>query len=200
MKTWLRIFSLALLLMLPGLASAAEQLKLAEISQYLNSITTLRSDFRQINDDGSISTGTLYIRRPGRMRFEYDPPEQALVIAAASAVVIIDRKSNQASETYPLRRTPLSLILGRDIDLTRAKMVRDARFDGEATIVTAVDPEYLENGFIQMRFTDSPTRLTGWIIQDTSGARTEIVLGAFETGMDLPSTLFDPDREKANRR
>ena len=75
----------------PALAGAAEQLSLAQISAYLNGISTAKSDFTQINDDGSISTGTLYIRRPGRMRFEYDPPEQALVIAAASAVVPLEQ-------------------------------------------------------------------------------------------------------------
>ncbi|ABG29772.1 outer membrane lipoprotein carrier protein, putative [Roseobacter denitrificans OCh 114] len=186
--------------MIPVASAAAEQLKLAEISAYLNSLETLKGTFRQINDDGSVSTGQLYIRRPGRMRFEYDPPEQALVIAAASAVVIIDRKSNQPSETYPLSRTPLSLLLGRDIDLTRAAMVRNARFDGTATIVTAEDPDNLENGFLEMYFTDQPTRLEQWVIHDASGAQTRVILDAFETGMELPNSLFDADREKGRDR
>ena len=184
----------------PGWASAAEQLSLAQISAYLNSLTTLKSDCRQINDDGTVSTGTLYIRRPGRMRFEYDPPEQALVIAAASAVYIIDRKSNQLPETYPLRRTPLSLILGRNIDLTRANMVRQAQFDGAATIVTAADPDNPDTGFIELTFTDSPTQLREWVIYDAAGGQTKVVLGAFETGMSLPSSLFNPDLERNSDR
>lgn len=185
---------------LPAMSLAAEQLSLAEISAYLNSLGTVKSDFRQLNDDGSVSTGTLYIRRPGRMRFEYNPPEQALVIAAASAVVIIDRKSNQPAETYPLRRTPLSLVLARNIDLTRSKMVRDAQFDGTSTTVTARDPDNPENGTIEMKFTDSPTQLEQWVITDAAGGRTTIVLNTFETGMDLPSVLFDADRAKNSER
>lgn len=201
MTTLTRMIVAATFALWPALSGAAEQLKLAEISSYLNSITTLKSDFRQYNADGSVSTGTLYIRRPGRMRFEYDPPEQALVIAAASAIVIIDKKSNQPSETYPLRRTPLSLILDRNIDLTRANMVRNARFDGEATIVTAFVPDEPDAGHIEMAFTDAPTRLRDWVIHDAAGGQTKVVLGAFETGIELPSTLFDADREKnrANR-
>lgn len=195
-----RILLVACLSLVPAASGAAEQLKLAEISAYLNSLETLKGDFRQINDDGSVSTGQLYIRRPGRMRFEYDPPDQALVIAAASAVVIIDRKSNQPSETYPLSRTPLSLLLGRDIDLTRAAMVRNARFDGTWTIVTAEDPDNLENGYLEMYFTDQPTRLEQWVIHDASGGRTRVVLGEFETGINLPNSLFDPDREKSRDR
>ncbi len=200
MKPLLRSLFIVWLMAWPVSSWAAEQLKLADISAYLNSLTTLRADFQQINDDGSVSTGELYIRRPGRMRFEYDPPEEALVIAAASAVVIIDRKSNQPSETYPLSRTPLSLILGRNIDLTRANMVRNARFDGTATIVTAEDPDNLENGYIELTFTDNPTQLREWVIHDATGAQTRVVLGAFETGMTLPNSLFDADREKSRSR
>jgi outer membrane lipoprotein-sorting protein len=179
---------------------AAERLMLADISDYLNSMTTLKSSFRQINDDGSVSTGQLYIRKPGRMRFEYDPPEQALVIAAASAIVVIDGKSNQQSQTYPLNRTPLALVLRQNIDLTRSNMVREARFDGVSTVVTAFDPKEPDSGFIEMTFTDNPTRLREWVIHDASGAKTKVILGTPETGMPLPSSLFDADREKGRRR
>lgn len=191
-----RILVMCLVCMWPALSNAAEQLKLAEISSYLNGLSTLKTDFRQINDDGSISTGVLYISRPGKMRFEYDPPEQALVLASASAVYIIDRKSNLPPETYPLRRTPLSLILSRNIDLTRAKLVRDARFDGTSTIVTVVDPDNSDSGTLEMSFTDSPIRLEQWVIYDASGGRTTVILGEYETGMSLPNALFDPDRER----
>ncbi|MGZ2255881.1 LolA family protein [Roseobacter sp. A03A-229] len=173
-------------------SAAAEKLSLNEISSYLNSLKTAQGAFTQINDDGSISTGTLYISRPGKMRFEYDPPEQALVLASANAVVIIDRKSNQPPETYPLSRTPLSLILARQVNLGQARMVIGHDFDGTATIVTAQDPKNAEYGTIQMSFTDNPVQLRQWVINDANGGRTTVVLGAFETGVSLRNTLFDP--------
>ena len=114
-------------------------------------------------------------------------------------MVIIDRKSNQPPETYPLNRTPLSLILGRNIDLTRANMVQQARFDGTATTVTARDPDNPENGFIDLSFTDNPTQLRQWVIHDANGGQTTVILGAFESGMSLPNTLFDADREVSSR-
>lgn len=185
---------------LPGFASAAERLTLAELSDYLNGITTLKSQFSQFNGDGSSSTGTLFIRRPGLMRFEYDPPAEAVVLAEAQAILIFDGKSNQPPETYPLRRTPLSLILARNIDLTRARMVKEARFDGSTTTVTAYDPDQPDIGFIELVFTDNPTQLREWVITDSSGARTQVVLNTFETGMDLPRSLFSADLERRNRR
>ncbi|WP_300057080.1 outer membrane lipoprotein carrier protein LolA [uncultured Roseobacter sp.] len=172
--------------------AAAEKLSLNEISAYLNSLKTAQGEFTQINDDGSISTGTLYISRPGKMRFEYDPPEQALVLASANAVVIIDKKSNQPPETYPLSRTPLSLILARQVNLGQARMVVGHDFDGTATIVTAQDPKNAEYGTIQMSFTDNPVQLRQWVINDANGGQTTVVLGAFETGVSLRNTLFDP--------
>ncbi len=173
-------------------SAAAEKLSLNEISAYLNSLKTAQGAFTQINDDGSISTGTLYISRPGKMRFEYDPPEQALVLASANAVVIIDRKSNQPPETYPLSRTPLSLILARQVNLGQARMVVGHDFDGTATFVTAQDPKNAEYGTIQMSFTDNPVQLRQWVINDANGGQTTVVLGAFETGVSLRNTLFDP--------
>lgn len=180
-------------------SAAAEKLPLSEISAYLNSLKTAQGTFRQINDDGSVSTGTLYISRPGRMRFEYDPPEQALVLASANAVYIIDGKSNQPPETYPLRRTPLSLILARQVNLGQARMVVGHDVDGDATVVTAQDPKNPEQGSIRMSFTDDPVQLRQWVIYDANGGQTTVVLDALETGMSLSSTLFDPRRAQRDR-
>lgn len=181
------------------LPAAADKLSLGEISSYLNDLKTARGAFTQINDDGTISSGTLYISRPGQMRFEYEPPEQALVVASANAVVIIDKKSNQPPETYPLSRTPLSLILARQVNLQRARMVTGHDYDGTATIVTAQDPENAEYGNIQMSFTDNPVQLRQWIVNDANGGQTTVILGAFETGVSLRNSLFDPGAALRNR-
>lgn len=172
----------------------ADRLPLATISGYLNELKTVESNFTQINDDGTISTGTVYIKRPGKMRFEYDPPNSAVVVATNNAVYIADSKSNQQPETYPLLRTPLSIILARNVDLSRAKMVVGHDYDGTATIVTAQDPENAEYGNIQMKFTDAPVQLRQWVVNDSSGSQTTVVLGALTTGGALANRLFNPPR------
>jgi outer membrane lipoprotein-sorting protein len=191
-------FALALLLSSSG-AWAAEKLSLVDISQYLNGITTADSTFTQVNDDGSLSTGTLYIHRPNRMRFEYDPPDSTLVVASAGAVVIHDKKSNQPPESYPLKRTPLSLILTRNVDLGQANMVVDHGFDGTSTIVTAQDPKNPEYGFIELVFTDSPVELRKWVVHDSVGSQTTVLLGALKTGTKLRDDMFDPNAIDQNR-
>jgi len=117
-----------------------------------------------------------------------------LVVAGASTVVIFDKKSNQPSETYPLSRTPLSIILARQVNLGRAKMVTGHSYDGTATIVTAQDPEHPEYGNIQLKFTANPVELRQWIIDNGSGSRTTVVLGDLQKGVNLSSSLFDTSR------
>jgi len=174
----------------------ADRLPLSDISDYLNDLKTAVSSFTQINDDGTIDTGTIYIKRPGRMRFEYDAPNNALVLASANAVYIVDSKSNQPPETYPLRRTPLSIILARNVNLGRADMVVGHEFDGTATVVTAQDPENPEYGNIQMKFTGAPVQLRQWIVNDSGGGRTTVVLGEMTTGGQLPNRLFNPPKRE----
>lgn len=186
--------SLALILSAPA-AWADDLLSLSEISKYLNGITTAESAFTQINDDGSLSTGKLYLNRPGRMRFEYDPPNSGTVVAGGGAVVIHDPKSNQPPETYPLKRTPLSIILARRVDLGRANMVVAHSFDGTATVVRAQDPENPEYGSIDMLFTDSPVALRKWVINDGQGGQTSVILGALKKVNSLNNNLFNTQTE-----
>ncbi|GGH27691.1 Outer membrane lipoprotein-sorting protein [Cribrihabitans marinus] len=192
-------FALALTLgALP--AWAAEKLSLSEVSAYLNQLKTVETSFTQVNDDGSLSTGKLWIQRPGKMRFEYDPPESALVVVTAGTVKIDDQKSNQPPEQYPLRKTPLSIILARRVDLGRANMVVGHGFDGTATVVTAQDPENPERGRIDLMFTDNPVELRKWVVHDDAGTRTTVILGALNTGQTLDRQLFTLRRRGSDTR
>jgi outer membrane lipoprotein-sorting protein len=184
------VLSLGLALAIP-LAAAAQKLPLNDISAYLNKLQTAKGEFTQINDDGSISTGTIYIKRPGKVRFEYNPPETALVIAGSNTVVIFDKKSNQPAESYPLARTPLSIILARNVDLAKANMVTGHSFDGTATVVKAQDPENPQYGNIQLKFTGNPVELRQWVINDGNGSQTTVVLGDLQKGGNLPNSLFN---------
>ena len=179
----------------------ADRLSLNAISAYLNQIETAQSPFTQVNDNGTLATGTLYIRRPGRMRFEYDPPTDLLVMAGGGQVGIFDGKSNVGkAERYPLSRTPLNLILERNVDLARRNMVVGHEFDGTATIVTAQDPAHPEYGSIALKFTDGPVELRQWVIRDAQGATTTVILGQLAQGAPIPSRLFDINREEKNRK
>ncbi|MFV0333739.1 MAG: LolA family protein [Tropicimonas sp.] len=186
-------------LMLAGPA-AADRLSLNAISGYLNSFETAQGDFTQINADGTISTGKLYIKRPGRIRFEYNPPERSLVMAGGGTVAIFDGKSNTSAEQFPLRQTPLNLILEKNVNLARRNMVVGHTSDGTTTTVVAQDPEHPEYGNIRLIFTASPTELRQWVMTDGAGDQTTVVLGELTKGGQLGASLFSIQHEEDKRR
>ncbi len=195
----------SLMLSLPALALARpalaqERIPLSEISRYFNSFTTAQGDFTQINPDGTISTGRIFIRRPGRVRFEYAPPEQSLVIAGGGQVAIFDGRSNQLPNQYPLRRTPLNLILAENVDLSRERMVVDHFADENTTSVVAQDPEHPEYGTIRLVLSANPTELRQWVITDDTRAETTVILGDLRFGEAISARMFNITAEIDTRR
>lgn len=190
-----------LLLALPALVLAlpavAEPIPLARLNAYLNGIATARAAFTQINTDGSVSTGTLYLARPGRARFEYDPPSPALVVAGSGQVAVFDRKSNEPPEQFALDRTPLSIILAPRVDLARPGVVERHISDGATTTVIAHDPERPEYGSMMLVFSDNPVALRQWVISDDAGGETTVILGEMRTGLALDDNIFSIAREIA---
>ncbi|WP_417806619.1 LolA family protein [Thioclava sp.] len=195
----IRILLAAVFTLAFALPAMAEKLSLNAISAYLNGIKTASADFTQVNSDGSIATGKLYLKRPGQARFQYNS-DKTLVLATANRVAIFDPKSNQPPEQYPLVKTPLNLILARNIDLNRNQMVTGYSTDGPKTLVTAQDPEHPEYGSIQLVFTASPVELRQWVITDQAGAKTTTILNNLQKGGDYPTSLFSIDLQIARGR
>ncbi|CUX83687.1 MAG: outer membrane lipoprotein sorting system protein LolA [Roseibaca calidilacus] len=193
----------SLLMSVPALAlvrpALADRIPLDEISRYFNSFTTAEGEFTQINPDGSLATGRIYIRRPGRVRFEYDPPEESLVMAGGGQVAIFDGRSNQGPTQYPLSRTPLNLILEETVDFGNRDMIVDHMDDGTTTTVVAQDPENPQYGSIRLVFSAQPTELRQWVVRDDTGAETTVILGNMRFDGDLPALLFNITAEVDKR-
>ncbi|MDT2057632.1 MAG: outer membrane lipoprotein carrier protein LolA [Planktomarina sp.] len=191
-----KIITLLLLMVTPA---SAEKLSLDAVSSYFNKMTTAEAAFIQSNDDGSQSAGRMYIKRPGRIRFEYDPPNLALVIVGGGQVAVFDPKANAEPIRFPLRQTPLSLVLESTVDLARRDMVLGHKSDGPRTIITLQDPDRAEYGYIQLVFTDDPMQLRQWIVDDNSGNKTQIVLRDWIQDQKMPSILFNIQAEMQKR-
>ena len=95
-----------------ALPAAAEKISLNEISRYLNGLKTVVAEFTQVNPNGSVTPGTVYIQRPGRVRFEYKG-DQTLVLASGGQVAVFDKKSNTGAQQYPLSKTWLLGVAGQ---------------------------------------------------------------------------------------
>lgn len=188
-----------LILTLAAAPALAKEVPLSVLSSYINSLVTAEASFVQVNADGSKAKGKIYIQRPGRARFEYEAPSKDLVIAAGGQVIIFDARSNEPPEQYPLARTPLNLILARDVNLEDARMVVDHGEVGGATVVRAQDPKHPEYGTIDLYFSADPVALTKWIITDDIGNQTSVTLGEMVTGQSYGASLFSKEVELQKR-
>jgi outer membrane lipoprotein-sorting protein len=168
----------------------AQPIDLDTLSEYLTGLGSVQTTFTQINGDGSVSTGVFQLRRPGRMRFEYDPPDEALIVAGAGTIAIVD-KALGTSNQYALRRTPLKLLLARRVDLTDTDAVVDHYESDGLTVVTAQDPKMPEIGSMDLVFATAPLQLKQWRIRDETGGETLVLLDAFDTDVDLPLRMFN---------
>src|SRR6202012_5153370 len=116
------LLSAALLsLGLPAQAALSpdDQADIARIEAYLNGLKSLKAHFMQVAGGGGISEGTAWLQRPGRMRFQYNPPAPFLLIAAHGVLTFND-SSLQQTTNIPLSRTPLGILLAEQVTLSGA--------------------------------------------------------------------------------
>ena len=179
-------------------AAMAEKISLNAISNYLNGLSTVQSEFTQVNPDGTISAGTVYIQRPGRVRFEYKNSKQ-LMLASGGQVAVFDAKSNQGPQVYPLGQTPLSIILDQNVNLARKGMVNGHSERKNTTVVKAHDPAHPQYGSIEMVFT-APTELRQWVVTDDTGKKTTVILGEMKKGGSFKPSTFAIQSEIDRRK
>jgi outer membrane lipoprotein-sorting protein len=180
----------------PGLAhadtpplSARDQADIARAEAYLNTIHTLKARFQQIAPDGSISGGEAWIDRPGRMRFQYDPPAPFLLVAGHGLLVFHDSQLQQTSN-IPIGRTPLGLLLSDNIKLSGDVTVTNVtRYPGQLQI-TLQRTATPGDGTLTLIFADNPLALRSWIVVDAQRKETRVSLFDVQTGGSFDSSLF----------
>ena len=162
---------------------------LLRISNALNGITTMEGTFVQVGPNGDLSEGLFYMRRPGRIRFEYQPPNPALIISDGFWVGVCD-KISETIERFPLSETPLDLLLRDRVDLRNEGAITAIdRSEGQMR-VTAVDPDAPDQGSITMVFDDATLELRQWIVLDTQGLATTVALSDTRRNVALDPNLF----------
>ncbi len=165
---------------------------LALANQTLNAVARLQGRFVQTSPGGDRAVGAFYLQRPGKLRFQYDPPAALLIVADGSVVALRDTQL-RTTERTPLRSTPLHLILGAQIDLTRdARITRVAR-SGPWLMISARDRGGQTDGQITLHFFGPNAELRSWDVLDVTGARTRITLSELTQPASLDRRLFRLD-------
>ena len=188
----------ALLLALPVAATAApraatlsarDQADLKRIESYLDGIKTLKAEFDQTNPDGSVVSGDVYMLRPGKMRFEYAPPTQLLIVSDGNYVGVNDLEMQQVT-FYPGASTPAWFLLRESIRMSGDVTVTRFERGPDALRVTAVQTKSPDNGAITLVFSDHPLQLVKWDVLDATQHATSIALSDPHEGVKLDPKLF----------
>ncbi|MFI5000686.1 MAG: outer membrane lipoprotein carrier protein LolA [Reyranellales bacterium] len=173
-------------------SGARAQAGVPEVENYFNSIRTLQARFVQSNPNGSIVQGTLSVRRPGRMRFEYDPPSQLKIVADGLQVTMWDPATRDFGQ-WPIGWTAASFLVKEPMQLSGDLQVEKvARLDGllQLTVIQARKPQ---EGKIIVRLAENPLQLRGWSIIDNRGNKVDVTLVDVKTGLQLADSLFKFD-------
>jgi outer membrane lipoprotein-sorting protein len=167
----------------------AESQALSRMTESLNTLDRMSAKFVQVGPDGSRLEGRVFLQRPGKVRFEYNPPEATKVISDGLWVAVQDAKLN-IMQRYPLAATPLKLILSRTVNLDR-----------DARIVEVMTQPDFASVTLEARGNDAPGRLTlmfdgesydlkQWTVTDAQGLDTSVALLEIDRPDAFPSRMF----------
>ncbi|WDI32896.1 outer-membrane lipoprotein carrier protein LolA [Hyphococcus flavus] len=155
---------------------------------YIENLDTLNGDFTQIAPSGAISSGKFYLRRPGFLRFEYNPPTPLLIVANGGLVYVRDQDL-ETTDSYPVGKTPLKFLLSREIDRDDAKIVSvDRGVDNVAVTFSSTNEE--TEGELTLIASAPEFDLRRWIVRDAQNGITVVTLDNVKVGERLDRELF----------
>ena len=158
--------------------------------RYLNGMTTLEARFIQVSSNGTYAEGRVIIQRPGRLRFDYDPPHPVLIIANGLSLLFYDRDLKQAS-FLPLWETPLWFLIREEVTLTEDVVVTGVEQALGTLRITLEDRTMADAGSVTLVFSDRPLDLKKWEIVDAQGIMTQVSLVNPRYGMEVDQEAFD---------
>ena len=160
------------------------------VSIYLSTVQTMIGDFVQIGPDGGRTVGKFYIQKPGRVRFEYEPPSQIDVIADGSSVVVRNTKL-ATQDLYPLSQTPLRYLLADQIDLVRDTNLVAVSHDNTFVTVTIEERQILVGTHrMVLMFSAKDMQLRQWTVTDPQGYDTTVAVYNVDTVHKPDPRLF----------
>jgi outer membrane lipoprotein-sorting protein len=170
---------------------SSEELQLLQrISVYLNTLKNVQGKFLQVAPSGASDQGTFYLRKPGRMRFEYDKPNPHLIVADGTTLAVSNSQL-KTTDRYPLLDSPLRLLLGDNADLTRDTRIVSVKAENGLVAVTARESGGIAEGAITLTFIDAGgLSLRQWEVLDAQGQRTVILVSDLRQVADIPARLF----------
>ena len=168
-----------------GVLTPADLASIDAANAYLQGLDAVHGRFEQTSARGAVSTGDLFVQRPGKARFAYDPQFGLLVVADGKTISIYNSRLKTFDQA-PLSATPLAMLLSHEVRLDRDVQIIRVDQYGDYFALTLRDTTGRSNGRIVLYFNASPISLRGWTVIDAQNHQTQIRL------LDLKSEALDP--------
>ena len=174
----------------PSPFDAKQRALLDRISNYLSSVQTMVGKFVQVGPDGGRTEGAFYMQKPGRVRFQYNPPSPIDIVSDGSSVVVRDRKL-ATQDLYPLSQTPLRYLLAERIDLLRdTDVVSVGADDSFATVVIEQKQLFVGTDRLMIMFDAKDLTLKQWTVTDPQGFDTTVAVYNLDSTKKPDPNLF----------
>jgi outer membrane lipoprotein-sorting protein len=175
---------------------ANQKAQAAKVSAYLSSLQTLVGNFVQVGPDGSKTKGDFYIQKPGKVRFEYDPPSPVELIADGSSLAVRDKRL-ATQDIYPLSQTPLRYLLSDRIDLMKDTNVVSVTSDDLYISVTIEEKQALiGTSRLMLMVGAKDGQLKQWTVTDPQGYDTTVAIYNLDSTKKVDPGLFKIDFTK----
>jgi outer membrane lipoprotein-sorting protein len=174
----------------PFVPDAADQSLIARIETYLNDQTSITANFLQVAADGSTRTGKAWLQRPGKMRFQYDPPDPQLLVAGFGLLVYRDPDLDQTTN-IPLGSTPLGILLAKHVDLSGSVTVTNVQQEPGEDSISLIRTGKAAEGSLTLVFGTDPLELRQWVVDDAQGRETRVSLYDIAAAGPFPDSLFE---------
>ncbi len=176
--------------------SSQETSALNAISAKLGAVRTMNGEFVQFGPAGDRSEGKFFLARPGKVRFQYDPPTPISVIADGESVLVHDKRL-QTYDIWPLSKTPLKFLLDSTLDLASSERVESVTIEPDLIRVVVVDDSRFGAGRLTLFFDAATNELRQWTVTDEQGLETTVAIYNVEVGNELPQRIFRIDYNAA---
>ncbi|HET6158071.1 MAG TPA: outer membrane lipoprotein carrier protein LolA [Dongiaceae bacterium] len=173
----------------------SDKADIARVEGYLNSLSTVKASFQQYTENEGLSFGRIYLRRPGRLRVEYDPPSEILLVADGTLLSYYDAELNHI-EQVPLNLSPMWFLLREDVELGGDVTVTSFKRAANTVLIGLVQSDEPDAGSVLLELGDKPMELRQWTIRDSAGGQVRVGLYDAEFGVALEPGLFATPRKK----
>lgn len=198
MRWFLPLLALSVLWGLAGISAQAQgfsdqdKADIRRVEQYFNRLTTVRSTFLQASSTGHVAQGMFWLSRPGRLRFEYEPPSPILITADGLWLTYQDNELQQTTQ-LPLASSVLGVLVDEEVVLGDDVLVEAISRQSNVLRVSLRQRDDPDQGTLTLVFQDRPLSLKQWVVEDSQGVEVKVALLNPTFGLDLPASLWRPN-------